>query len=98
MLTTQKLYRMAAKSIKKKRGSDSNYRIAKELEVSEGTARRWRDGATMDDENATKIAVFLNLDPAYVLACINAERAKDSASYPLWQIVAERVKSTDIAA
>lgn len=92
MWTTQKLLSEVQSHVKIKRHSDSYYRVAKELEVSDNTVRNWARGASMDDENAIKIAVLLNLDVEYVLACLHAERAHGKPSYEFLCRIADRVK------
>ena len=92
MLTTKKLLSDIKKKIKKEYGKATVYRIAKELDVSRPTVDRWEEGKTVYDENAIKIAVYLNLDPEYVIACMHAERAKGTEAYPFLVRLAERAK------
>lgn len=90
MYTSKKLLNELKKELKKNEQSYTIYGIAKRLEVARPTIDRWAQGRTMDDENAIKIAEFLNIDPAYVIACIHAERAKGSDSYATWEKILEK--------
>lgn len=96
MFTSKKLMAKAARKIKNKDNIESISGLSRELEVTRATIHRWQRGYTMDDDNALKIAYFLKLDPDYVLACIHAERAIDTESYPTWQRIAERVKLSQL--
>lgn len=45
----------------------SNYRLAKELNIVEGTIRKWRRGETEPRaKNLLSLAAFLNIEPAYL--------------------------------
>ena len=93
MLTTRKLLSAVRKELKKDGGPDTIYRVAKVLQIARPTVDNWDAGKTvMDDNNTLKIAVFLNIDPEYTLACIHAERAKNTDAYPFLQRLAARAK------
>lgn len=92
MLTTRKLLDLARQTIAQRYPSSTNYRIAKVLDVTRPTVDRWQRVATMDDANTIKLAVFLDIDPAYALACINAERAKSATTAAAWRAIVQRVE------
>lgn len=84
MLTTKKLHRLLKKAVKKRYNVDTNYQIHKVMNVSKTTVKNWEEGKAMDAESARKIAVFLNLDEHYVMACVAAERSKDEETKQSW--------------
>lgn len=45
----------------------------------------------LGDEAAMRVADLLDLDPAYVMACIHAEREKNQEVKRVWQRMAERM-------
>ncbi|WP_286836564.1 hypothetical protein [Spongiibacter sp.] len=45
----------------------------------------------MSDDIAIKAAEILGLDAGYVLACVTAERAKNTPSYETWVKICERL-------
>jgi hypothetical protein len=67
----------------------SDYALAKFLGVTQPTVYRWREGGTLNDENAIRIADLLKISRAYVLACMAAERApQDTESSGVWRQIA----------
>lgn len=69
----------------------SDYKISKLLNTQQSRIIKWKNyGGTMDDKYAIKIAELLELDPAYVVACMNAERADDEESYKVWARIAAK--------
>ncbi len=84
MYTTKKLHRLVKKAVKIRYGVDTNYQIAKTLVVSKQSVKNWEMGMVMDAKNARKIAVFLELDEHYVMACVAAEREKDADTKQSW--------------
>jgi len=47
----------------------------------------------MDDTYARKAANLLGEDEDYVVACINAERNKNTSNYDLWMHICQRLQS-----
>lgn len=88
MLTTKKLYRLTKKAVKNRYGVDTNYQMHKVIECSQSTVKSWEMGAVMDAKNARKIAVFLEIDEHYVMACCAAEREKDTDTKQSWLTLA----------
>ncbi len=60
----------------KQNAGGSDYKVAQRLAITRGAVSSWRTGRTsIDDRFCAKIAELAGLDPCYVLACVNAERA-----------------------
>ncbi len=84
-------------ALRARAGSDG--KAAALFGVSQVTVSRWRAGRDFPtDEHALKLAELLEVDPAYVLALIRAERAKSSQARAQWQRVAERFKDAAVLA
>jgi len=75
--------------LKAKHGLKSNYAVAKFLNQTDTAVARWAHGKnSFSDETAMQFADLLDLDPAYVVACVHAERAKLDAEKKLWERIA----------
>jgi len=75
--------------LKAKHGLRSNYAVAKFLKQTDTAVARWAHGkGSFSDETAMHIADLLDLDPAYVVACVHAERAKRTEEKKLWEHIA----------
>ena len=67
----------------------SNYRIAKLLGCDQSAVIRYtKHGTSMDDKYAIRMAELLEVDPAYVLACMAAERSHNVESSKHWERIA----------
>jgi len=67
----------------------SDYRIAKLLGTDQSAVIRYtRGGKSMDDKYAIRMSELLNLDPAYVLACMQAERSASVEAAKVWERIA----------
>ena len=76
--------------VKEKYSLSSDYKLAKFLSIGQQTISNYRHGKTFfDDAVAIHVAELLDLDPAYVLACVHAERAKRPQVKEAWQIIAD---------
>jgi predicted transcriptional regulator len=75
-------------------GADSgctDYRLGKVLQVSHSSITNYlKRGRTMDDDVALKVADLLGIDPAYVLACVHAERSTSVESAKVWERIAAK--------
>lgn len=69
----------------------SDYQIAKKIQVSRQQISLYRKGATFGDNVAIRVAALLDMDPAYVLACTAAERSKEQATKDAWERAAKRL-------
>lgn len=68
----------------------SDYAIAKFLGVSKTTVNRYRHKmGQLGEEEAVKVAELLDLDPAQVLAEIQAERTNCPAAKAHWERLAQ---------
>lgn len=77
----------------------SDYRLAKIMEVTVNTVANWRHGRTVPDElNAFRLSELACLDPFYVLACVQAERTTKPEAKTLWITLAKRLESPAAAA
>jgi hypothetical protein len=78
--------------LKSRAGWASDYRVAKELGIPKQTVSNWRNGVnTFGNPEAIRIAKLLNFDPAYVMACANAERSRTEEERAIWERVARAV-------
>lgn len=92
-------------AIAAKYGNCSDYRISKLLGTSTGSVGNWRVGrSALNPTYAVKAAVLLDWEPAYVLACVEHERAaKDERLEQTdeiratWEKIAERFKPASLA-
>lgn len=74
--------------IKIKYNLKSNYALAKLMQQTETSISRWIHGrTTLSDESALQVADLLEIDPAYVVACVHAERASDKTR-KIWERMA----------
>jgi predicted transcriptional regulator len=75
--------------LKTKTGLDSDYAIAKHLGITKTALSQYRLGKSfLGDQTAMKVAEMLEIDPAYVVACVHAERTKHAAEKKLWERIA----------
>lgn len=77
----------------------SDYGLAKALKISRNaiSAHKHKRSKHFSEETAYKIAEMLNVDPAYVMACLAAERAKDERVRETWQRVSKMMRVGVIA-
>lgn len=77
-------------AIKDKHGIQSNYALARKLGQTDTSIARWAHGkGSFSDETCLHVADLLEIDPAYVVACIHAERAKHEAERNVWERIAK---------
>ncbi|SOD41621.1 hypothetical protein [Nitrosovibrio sp. Nv4] len=68
----------------------SDYAIAKRLNMHRQQVSKYRTCKfTFDDETAIKIAHELGVNEAYVMACMNAQRAKEENVKKAWEKAAK---------
>jgi len=81
-------------AIKARHNWTSDYRIAKELEISLSLMSKYRNGkSTFGDEICLKVAKLLNINPAQVLIDIAAERTKSSKAAKILHDTAKQLTS-----
>ncbi|GAC1610267.1 MAG: helix-turn-helix domain-containing protein [Aquirhabdus sp.] len=79
---------------KKCLGIDSDYALAKHLEIRSSTISNYRSGKSkMDDVIALKIANIVGKNPAFVLADSHAERATNPEIRAIWRAAADKMSS-----
>jgi DNA-binding transcriptional regulator YiaG len=78
----------------KLRLSMSDYALAAYMGVTRQSVSKWNVGkGTMGDDLAVLIGETLDIDPAKVLADLNAERERDDRTKALWQRMASAFAS-----
>ncbi|AYR24554.1 transcriptional regulator [Herbaspirillum rubrisubalbicans] len=82
---------------KQKLGVESDYALAKALNMRASTISGYRAGRSrMDDDAAYKVAQILEIDPILPIAAANAERTKSPEMRAFWEGLAKKVaKSFD---
>jgi hypothetical protein len=79
-------------AVKKAQGAGTDYRVAQLLDTQPTTVTNWAKGRNViSDEYAIRAARLANLDPAYVLVSIAAERAAGEAKGILERLAAALV-------
>lgn len=67
----------------------SDGRLADYLEMHRQHVSRYRTlGGTFDDEMSMKVAEILEIEPAYVVACMHHQREKNEKVKKLWERIA----------
>jgi len=68
----------------------SDGQLAKLLGLTRASASVFMLGKNyLGDETAIKVAELLEIDPAHVVACVHAERAKHEGERKLWERIAK---------
>jgi hypothetical protein len=81
--------------VRKVKGIESDYRLAKLLIVRQQTITNYRSGRTqMDDTIVLRVARMMGRPPAPLLALIAAERAKDPEVARVWKAAARDLGRT----
>lgn len=76
-------------AVQQKHGIPSDNQLSIFLGCTRSAISGYRNGRScLDDEIALKVSTALNLEPAYVIACIHAEREKNSALKLVWERIA----------
>lgn len=79
-------------AVKARYDAPSDYAAAKILGVTHQTVSKWRVGKDfIGDSTALTVARLLEIDPAYVIACAHAERAKKADERAVWVTIMERL-------
>lgn len=73
-------------------GIDTDYKLAKYLELSNGYIAEWRRGKRVPDAYACmRLADALKIDPIQLLAQIEAETEKNEARRNYWRALSQKV-------
>ncbi len=76
--------------IKELRNVQSDYAVAKILGVRHTNLSNYRHGRShFDAAMCIKVAEVLNVEPAYIMACMEAERAKTDEIRKVWERAAK---------
>lgn len=80
-------------AVKARHNLPSDYAAAKFLELTQAQVSRYRTGRDyFGDEVALRVAEHLAMPPAYVLACVHAERASTAQLRSIWTKIATNAK------
>lgn len=75
-------------AIQKKKSINSDYGLAKVLNITRQTVSRYRAGlGQFDDEVALRVADILEINAGCVLIDMHAERSKNSDVRSVWEMV-----------
>lgn len=81
-------------AVKAKLGVESDYAVAKKLNIRHSTISGYRGrGGQMDDEVAAKVADVLDIHPGLVMLDMHRERAKTPAEASIWQDIYKGFRS-----
>ena len=76
--------------LRAKFGLTSDYQLAKLLGMAPQQVCRYRRArSTFDDTTAARIAGMLKVEPGYVAACMNAQRAQTDQARRMWERAAK---------
>ena len=83
-------------ALKARHSLASDYAIAKKLGITCSAVSKWRNQQDfLGDATSIKVAKLLDIDPAYVVACAHAERARSEDEKSIWQGIADMVRASD---
>lgn len=69
----------------------SDYRASKLLGVTNSCVSNYRSGRGMDDYVGIRVAEYLGIEPAEVLADLHAEKSKDPRVAQVWRDLARQI-------
>ncbi len=84
--------------IKAAHGLTTDYQLAKFLGWRQQRIVIYNAGGSFDHETALQIAPALDLRPDYIMACMEAQRAKTPAVRKTWEKAAKALAGTALAA
>ncbi len=91
MLTSYDLVEMLRNHYKTGTGPATVYRVAKQLGYGNGRVLNWHHCRNTPSQTETvKLATILDLDPGYVLACMECQRQSEPEIAEAWEAVAKR--------
>ena len=81
-------------AVKKQLRIESDYALAKHLDIPRQTASKWSRGKSqLGDENAIEFAKILEMPEGIILADMHAERATDTHTRNAWARVAQQLST-----
>lgn len=94
MHTTLQLCR----AVQNRHNITSTYGLAKKFNVSISAAQHWiAKKSVFSTDNAIKCAELLELNPYYLMACVEHERAKTATAKKYWKALAENPPDQELA-
>lgn len=85
--------------VKRRHKIGSDYALAKRLGITRSVVSAYRTGKrNLGEDVAVTVADLLDVDPGYVLACMEAERTTHPAARAAWERMADLVKRHGAAA
>jgi plasmid maintenance system antidote protein VapI len=85
--------------VKEKFDLSSDNKLAQKIGISRERISRYRHtSGALGADAAVKVAQLLEIDPGYVLACMEAERTDSEAARAEWHKLADRVKPLGVVA
>lgn len=82
-------------AVRTAQGIESNYRLARFLDVPEKTVQRWNTGKnTPEDPMVVRLCELASLDPAEVLPAMYAQRAAEGPMAAVWERIAARTQAS----
>jgi hypothetical protein len=83
-------------AVKAKLGIASDYKLTKALGLSANAVGHYRSGRSrLDDRVVVRVAELLEVDPAYVMACVYAERAGSEELRGVWADMAAKYRRAE---
>ncbi len=84
--------------VKEKLGVESDYALAKKLELTKSAISTIRmQKGFIGEDTAIKIALILRIDPIEILAATAAERTKNAMAKTVWRDLSERLSVSTAA-
>lgn len=84
--------------VKKNHHLTSDGQLAKLLGLTRSSTCLFMQGKNfLGDETAMKVAELIKADPAFVVACIHAERAKQTPERKMWERIAAMMQTKEVA-
>lgn len=78
-------------AVKAKHGLSSDYALAHKLGITRQAISKYRNShGQLEDSLAISVAKLLEIDAAYVVACMHSERAKREDEKAVWREIIER--------
>lgn len=77
----------------------TDYRLAKILDISKSSMVKYtKHQGSMSDSVAKRVAIELDIDPAYVVSCVAAEKCKDSETVKIWERISSQFAASVLLA
>ena len=96
MLKTLDILEILRIRVTERTGTGTDYRIAKELGASFSGVGGWKRGRSIDAVYAIKIANYCGIDPRYLVACVEHEKAQDDQARAFWADLAADFAPDDL--